>query len=89
MQTTEGYALRKLKGSPEVLVTRVIRGSQHMISMKKQQQQQQDFLVTQEARLCSIATPNPPPPPTKHVYLPSYLPIFWCLLQSRRAFLSL
>ena len=35
MQTTEGYALRKLKGSPEVLVTRVIRGSQHTISMKK------------------------------------------------------
>ena len=35
MQTTEGYALRKLKGSPEVLVTRVIRGSQNMISMKK------------------------------------------------------
>ena len=35
MQTTEGYALRKLKRSPEVLVTLVIQGSQHMISMKK------------------------------------------------------
>ena len=75
-----------------MLVTRVI---QHMISMKKKKKQQQDFLVTREAKLRSIATPNqppplPPPPPTKHVHLPSYyLPIFWCLLQSRRAFLSL
>ena len=71
MQTTEGYALRKLKGSPEVLVTRIIR---HMISMKKKKQQQQDSLVTREAKLCSIATPNQPPPPPNmstypHIYL--------------------
>ena len=78
MQTTEGYALRKLKGSPEVLVTRVIRGSQHMISMKKQQQQQQDFLVTREARLCSIATPNPPPPPNMSTYPLIYLSFGVC-----------
>ena len=63
MQTTEGYALRKLKGSPEVLVTRVIRGSQNMISMKKKKQQE-DFLVTREPKLCSIATPNHPPTPS-------------------------
>ena len=62
MQTTEGYALRKLKGSPEVLVTRVIRGSQNMISMKKKKQQE-DFLVTREPKSCSIATPNHPPTP--------------------------
>ena len=61
MQTTDGYALWKLKESPEVLVTRVI---QHMISMKKKKQQRQDFLVTREAKLRSIATPNQPPPPT-------------------------
>ena len=60
MQTTEGYALRKLKGSPEVLVTRIIR---HMISMKKKKKKQQDSLVTREAKLCSIATPNQLPPP--------------------------
>ena len=91
MQTTEGYALRKLKGSPEVLVTRVIRGSQHTISMKKKkQQQQQDFPVTREAKLCSIATSNHPPTfPPKHVHMPSYSPIYWCLFQSSRAFLSL
>ena len=53
MQTTEGYALR----------TRVIRGSQHMFSMKKKQQQQQDFPVTREPKLCCIATPNHPPTP--------------------------
>ena len=81
MQTTEGYALRKLKGSPEVLVTRVIRGSQHTISMKKKkQQQQQDFPVTREAKLCSIATSNHPPtfpPQTRpHALIFTYLLVF-------------
>ena len=62
MQTTEGYALR----------TRVIRGSQHMFSMKKKQQQQQDFPVTREPKLCCIATPShpptAPPPPNMSTY---------------------
>ena len=72
MQTTEGYALRKLKGSPEVLVTRVIRGSQNMISMKKKKNNNNKIFQSHGsqsyAALQPLATHLPPSPSNMSTY---------------------